>query len=457
MRSHHLLIGIIGVAVLIAAYFLLPRPEERATMFARDGYYETALKELSNLQTGGDRQPSILIQTHLLREMQGDHEGALTALDAYLSLRPDDLSARERQAELLLQAGRTDAYLGALAKLVARHPSADRVTQLLELYRLHDHSDDELKLMRAYAGSKHLRLAYLERLGMLLAVRGEWNEAQRWLSLADKNAPADASAGRLALFDILLLNKQFEKAQQGARAWIKTWRSPYLSGKLLVRLAKAELGAPVAEIARLCVDSMPDATFELATLLTQKGYAAVSRQMLARWGGREAKPTAEQLRDYVYASMQAGDSEGPFRKMVQLIRVGANPSIQARMAEELAKAYGPSSLSPLRSQISTRVLLARPLFATELAMFEGNLQLARWLLAQADPSALTPEDRLRWLTLMREIEPKRAAFSRLAQLWDEKRLPPDLARSLAEEARQSGQPALHDAIWRSFGRLPAGH
>jgi hypothetical protein len=455
MRSHHLLIGMMGLAVLVAAYFLLPRAEERATMFARDGYYETALKELSGLQNAGD--PNVLIQTHLLREMQGDHDGALKVLEAYLSIRPDDLSARERQAELILQSGQTDGYLDALARLVARHPTAERVTLLLELYRLHDRIDDELNLLRTYAGSKYLGLALLERLGALLAGQGDWDGARRWLSMADKNAAPDASAGRLLLFDVLLLNNRFEEAYQRARTWIYGWRNPYLSGKLLVRMAQAELGAQEADVAWLCVDAMPEATFELTMMLTNKGYAAISRQMLTRWAERAAKPTPQQLRDYIYASVQAGDAQGPFRKMVQLIRLRADPLIQARLAEELAHAYGFLALSPLRTQLSTKVLLARPLFGGELAIFEGNLDLAHWFLTQADPSQIAPEDRLPWLKLLRGTEPRNAAFSRLAQLWHQKRLPPELLRPLAEEAKQLGQSELHDAIWQSFGGLSGGH
>src|SRR5262249_23225576 len=161
-------------------------------------------------------------------------------------------------------------------------------------------------------------------------------------------------------------------AFQRARSWIREWRNAYLSAKLILRMAQASRAEQASNLARLSVDAIPNATFEMAGVLSSKGHAAISRQMLTYWADREQKPSDDQVRSYVYASMRAGDVRGPFLKLTQLARTGTEPIVQARLADELAKAYGFAALAPLRPLLSMPVLLSKPLFAAELAIFEGN-------------------------------------------------------------------------------------
>ena len=92
----------------------------------------------------------------------------------------DDPAARENEAEMLLQNGLLDRYLDSFARLVAARPLSDRIKQLIGLYRLHGRIDDELATLRAYAGTSMLGLAEIQRLGAILAERGDWLEAERW-------------------------------------------------------------------------------------------------------------------------------------------------------------------------------------------------------------------------------------------------------------------------------------
>jgi len=401
------LIAAIGIAALVTGYLVVPKGEERATMLARDGLYDAASRELSALPSSGDRAPHILMQYHLLHERQGDRGRALEALEAYISVRPHDIAAREKRAEYLLHAGQLDRYLDALAGLAAEHPKSDRIAQLLGLYRLHGRFDDELSLLRARAGSGYLEYGSLERLGALLAERGDWAAAERWLRVAVQNAPSQESSSRLRLFDVLIEQGRTAEAIRQARIWITEWRSPYLSGKLLLKMAQAGLSNKAAVLARLCVDVMPNAAFEIAAVLTAKGHMSISQQMLAQWSDRDETPTGDQLRHYVYASVQAGDVQGPFRKLVRLAGRGAEPATQARLAEELAYAYGYAALAPLRTLLSTRVLLARPLFAAELAIFDGNPHLARWFITRVNPAELAPAERPVWLGLVLKLDSRR--------------------------------------------------
>lgn len=452
MQRHILLIVAIGVAVLIGGSLLVPRGEEHVTMLARDGLYDTASRELSALRNSGDRRPHILMQTHLLHERRGDRAGSLQALEAYIAVRTDDIAAREKRAEHLLQAGQLERYLEALSELVAVNPSSDRIHQLLALYRLHGRFDDELALLKVHAEGKYLRHAHFERLGAVLAERGDWAAAQRWLHKADQSAPSHESSGRLLLFDVLLEMGRSADAFQRARIWIPEWRSAYLSAKLILRIAQAGFGEQASALARLCSDAMPRATFDIAGVLTKRGHGTISQHMLAHWAHSQFNPSGDQLRSYVHASIQAGDARGPFLKLGHLVRGGAEPVMQARLAEELAHAYGFAAIAPLRSLLSTSALLSRPLFAAELAVFEGNLHLARWFVTTVNPTELSPEERHAWLMLLRKVETRRAVFERLARLWTDKRLPPEFFRILMDEARQMGQTQFHDAVWASMSK-----
>ena len=161
------------------------------------------------------------------------------------------------------------------------------------------------------------------------------------------------------------------------------------------------------------------------------------------------------MRAFVYASAEAGDAQGPFIKLVQLVRRGADPATQGQLAEELANAFGKPALVSVRPLLSNEALLARPLFAAELSLFEGNREMARWFLSRTEPAQLLPERRTAWLALLRRVETHAAIFDRLTVLWNHGRLPPELVVAFADEALKSGQVRMHRMIWNSMSQQPA--
>ena len=231
--------------------------------------------------------------------------------------------ARE-QAELLLQSGSIDRYLDALARTVAVQPSPSGVTRLVELLRLHGRVEDETATLQAYAGTAMLEVAQLERLGALLAERGNWREARQSLELADQKAPPDASAGRLLLLEVLIQGNQVDQIDERAQTWMTAWRSPFLSGKLMLRIAQSGLTVEASRLALKYTDMMPDDTFEMVGLLAGKGHQDLAHQMLARWADRTTRPAGRQLHAFVQASALIGDVSGPLGKMVQLVRSGSD-------------------------------------------------------------------------------------------------------------------------------------
>jgi tetratricopeptide (TPR) repeat protein len=449
MRTAHQFTLVVIVSLLVAAVVLSLGREEHAAMLAGEGRHQEAIALLERRLADAPRDPELLAALGRSYAALGDVRRAIDAFDAYLVVRPDDMAARERQAELLLQSGLIDRYLDALTRVVAAQPSPARVTRLIELFRLHGRVEDEIATLQAYAGGAMLETPQLERLGAILAERGDWRAARQALELADQKAPPDASAGRLLLLEVLIQTNEVDRAYQRAQAWMMAWRSPFLSGKLILRMAQSGLTVPASRLALEHTDMMPDDTFEIVGLLAQKGYQDLAHQMLARWADRTTKPTGRQLRAFVQASALVGDVGGPLAKLVQLVHSGSDPATQGRMAEELANTFGKTALVAIRPLLSNEVLLTRPLFAAELSLFEGNREMARWFLNRTEPAQLPPGQWSDWLALLHRVETDADVFKRLAVLWNDGRLPAELVPHFADQAGKLGQAGTHDLIWRS--------
>ena len=144
-------------------------------MLADEGRYKEVITLLKRRLTEDPRNPDLLAALGRSYATLGEYQSAISAFDEYLAIRPDDLAARERQAELFLQDGLIDRYLEALASVVAARPSPNQVTRLIELYRLHGRVEDELTTLRAYAGRSMLED---------LSTRKTWGDSCRTGQLA---------------------------------------------------------------------------------------------------------------------------------------------------------------------------------------------------------------------------------------------------------------------------------
>jgi tetratricopeptide (TPR) repeat protein len=455
MRKTHHFIVVVLISLLVAAAVLSPGRQERAAMLASEGRYEEAIALVQRQLAGSPRNPDLLAALGRSYAALGEADRAIEAFDAYLEMRPEDLDARSRQAGLMLRRGLMDRYLQAQERLVAAQPSRQRITRLLELFRLQGRSEDETATLEAYAYKDMLDVPQLERLGAILAQRGHWGDARRWLEVADRKAPAEASAGRLLLFEALIHDNELDRIYERANAWMEQWRSAFLAGKLILRLSQAGLPEPAYRVAFRYMEIKPDDTFDIVGLLADKGDPDLARDMLVRWAERTTKPTGEQLRAFVQGSAWLGDFNGPFTKLSQIVRSGSDAAAQGQLAEELAVSFGKPALVAIRPLLSDEALLTQPLFAAELSMFEGNREMARWFLDRIDPAHLSPEQMSKWVALLHQVQPEADAFGRLAMLWAEGRLPAEMLPDLADEAAKFDQIGMHDAIWNGIRQSAA--
>jgi tetratricopeptide (TPR) repeat protein len=439
-------------SLFIAALVLSPWREEHAAMLAGEGRHIEAIALLERQLAAAPRDPDILAALGRSYAALGEVPQAIDAFEQYLAVRPQDAAAREREAELFLQTGSIDRYLDSLKQAVAEQPSAARVTRLAELYRLHGRVDDEISTLKAYADKRILEVSQLERLGALLAERGDWREARRWLELADESAPADTSAGRLLLLEVLIQLNGVDQIDERARAWMAAWQSPFLSGKIILRVAYSGHTVGASKLALEYTDIMPDDALGMVGFLVGKGRQDLARLMLTRWAGRTDKTAGPELHAFVQASAMVGDVGAPLGKFLRLVRSGSDAATEGQLAEELVNAFGLPALATIRPLLTNEALLTRPLFAAELSEADGNPEMARWYLNRVDPGQLPTQRLPDWMALAHRIEMDAEVFRQLAMLSSDKRLSPDVAPLLAVTAAKLGQSATHDLIWNSLRR-----
>ena len=421
-------------------------------MLAGEGRHREAMELLQRRLVSTPNDPDLLAALARSHAALGDVPQAIDAFDAYLAVRPHDLAAREREAELLLQSGSIDRYLDAEKRAVAEQPSPVRVTRLIELYQLHGRVKDEISTLEAYGAKGILDGPQLERLGALLAGQGDWREARRWLELEDQTAPVDASSGRLLLLEVLIQLDDVDQINERAQAWMAAWQSPFLSGKIILRLAQSGRTGAASKLALEYTDMMPYDALGMVGFLVDKGRQDLARKMLIRWAGHASTTAGSELHAFVQASFLVGDVGAPLGKFMLLAQSGSDATAEGQLAEELVDAFGSPALAAIRPLLTSEVLLTRPLFAAELSESDGNREMARWYLNRVDPAQLPPERLTDWMGLAHRIEMDAAVFRQLATLTNDKRLPAEVAPLLADQAAKLGQSATHDLIWNSIRR-----
>ena len=101
--------------------------------------------------------------------------------------------------------------------------SANVARDLLALYRMAGAFGDEEKLLRRLLPSSVIAAPEAERLGLMLASRGDFAGAREALARFDEIASPEIVLGRLALFDMLAKTGDAATALAKAVSWIAQW------------------------------------------------------------------------------------------------------------------------------------------------------------------------------------------------------------------------------------------
>src|SRR5262249_6292966 len=109
-------------------------------------------------------------------------------------------------------------------RLFALAPSLPTARALLAHYRLAGAFDREEGLLRALLAKEMITANDAERLGLILAARGDLYGARDALTRFDDIANPERSVGRIALFDVLVQIGDKTTALSKAASWIGYWR-----------------------------------------------------------------------------------------------------------------------------------------------------------------------------------------------------------------------------------------
>lgn len=93
MKTSRQFILMVVVALVVAAVVLLPRREEHTAVLASEGRHEEAIALLERQSADAPGDPEPLAALGRSRAALGDLPRAAEALDAYLSVRPNDVAA----------------------------------------------------------------------------------------------------------------------------------------------------------------------------------------------------------------------------------------------------------------------------------------------------------------------------------------------------------------------------
>ena len=97
MRAAPQFVVLVILLLLVAAMSLWPRRAEQIAVLADEGRHEEAIALIEGRLAEQPRDPGLLAALGRSRAALGQYRQALEAIDAYLTMRPGDLAARERQ------------------------------------------------------------------------------------------------------------------------------------------------------------------------------------------------------------------------------------------------------------------------------------------------------------------------------------------------------------------------
>ena len=173
MTTARQFILVVIVSLLVAVALLSPWREERAAMLAGEGRHKAAIALLERRLASSPHDPDLLAALGRSHAALGDIPQAIDAFDAYLTVRPHDLAAREREA----RAPSSDRIDRSLSR---RHEKRGRGAAIPRpCYAARSNFTDctvasrtRSALSRSMPARDFWTFAQLDRLGALLAATG---------------------------------------------------------------------------------------------------------------------------------------------------------------------------------------------------------------------------------------------------------------------------------------------
>jgi tetratricopeptide (TPR) repeat protein len=226
MFRHLALIVALTVVALAAGIAMVPGEREQWTMLVRDGRNQEAIATLEGRYRAGKRETDAVLHLYKLYMAFAEIEQATRIMRDFVTDRPDDAAAVALLAKHYGDIQDKRAEMRALERLFELSPSLQTARDLLAHYRLEGVFDREESLLRTLLAKEMIVANDAERLGLMLAARGDLFGARDALTRFDEIANPERSLGRLALFDMLVQIGDKTTAMTKAAIWLDHWRKP---------------------------------------------------------------------------------------------------------------------------------------------------------------------------------------------------------------------------------------
>lgn len=243
MFRHIVLIVVLTVIALAAGVALIPGEREQWTMLVRDRHHQEAIRVLESRYRQGHREMDAVLHMHKLYMALADTERATRVMETFADDRPGDPAALTLLARHYGEVQDKAGAIRTLERLFELEPSLPTARHLLTHYRIEGEFAREEALLRRLLGINLITANDAERLGLLLASKGDLYGARDALVRFDEIANPERVVGRLALFDVLVQIGDKKTALTKGASWTVYWRK--------VSLHHPSSGLPAARLIRM--------------------------------------------------------------------------------------------------------------------------------------------------------------------------------------------------------------
>jgi hypothetical protein len=237
MFRHIALIVSLTLVAIAAGVAMVPGEREQWTMLVRDGRNQEALAALEALYRAGRRNTDAVLHLYKLYMAVGEIELATRVLRDFVADHASDPATVTLLARHYGDIQNKTAEIDTLERLFELAPSLPTAGELLTYYRLEGAFDREQSLLQTLLARQMITANDAERLGLMLAARGDLYGAREALTRFDEIANPERAIGRLALFDVMVQLDDKAAAFEKAAVWIGSWRRSSMHRAALVNPA----------------------------------------------------------------------------------------------------------------------------------------------------------------------------------------------------------------------------
>jgi tetratricopeptide (TPR) repeat protein len=192
-------------------------------MLVRDSRNTDALQLFEAGYRDGRRDPIIVLELYRLLMSFAEIERATQVIEDFVSSRSNDSEAITLLARHYADTQNRAGEIRSLERLFELTLSPNIARDLLALYRIAGSFGDEEKFLRRLLPTSVIAAPEAERLGLMLASRGDLVGAREALARFDEIASPELVLGRFALFDMLVKTGEADTALTKAVSWIAQW------------------------------------------------------------------------------------------------------------------------------------------------------------------------------------------------------------------------------------------